>query len=345
MRFRVHSAMQYTFRCCGNIDDFTKKMIEKKEYLEYCMQNNLVFLKSLPNSIQYWLGRKKDLFTMMRQLGEPSVFLTMSANEIRWTHSLKTLHRIKNQYGNIVEDPIRKFSAADREKLVNDDAVTCCILESDLYYHAFTAITFVLPLREFLLVDHFLRVESQHRGSPHVHCLLWLLNVPNKTVSENMPQTIVLIEGLCAVDLKTIEDSEYATLGVTNGIQEIIVVVVYINPLVTYERIRKFLIKSLSRIVKDCRKSLIISGDFSWNLRDDAKSIGHCKVMTVKFQTMISQLRGVVRKNRNIQKTRKNVSFHVVGADLRSDHAGVFGGEKSKSREFCEFGNPEYLRK
>ena len=63
-------------------------------------------------------------------------------------------------------------------------------------------------------MDHFLRVEFQHRGSPYVHVLLWLLNDPKEVITKDMPQTIALIEELCSVDLRSVEDQAYASLQV-----------------------------------------------------------------------------------------------------------------------------------
>ena len=198
MRLRVSQAIRHTFRCSGNIENITRKMIENRDFLEHCVENNLVFMKSIPNSMEYWSTKNKNLFAMMRQLGKPSVFLTMSANEIRWSHLLKILYKLKNESEEDIEDPIKEFSAADRVKLVNDDAVTCCIYFWKLMLTIMRLLksTSYCPFGRFIVLDHFLRVEFQHRGSPHVHVLLWLLNDPKETISENMPRSIALIESL-----------------------------------------------------------------------------------------------------------------------------------------------------
>lgn len=77
MRVRLNEGLRLTFKCTGDTAKLTRADLEDKRLVEKCIENNLSFLKSIPNSIQYWMGRKKDVFAMMRQLAKPMVFLTM----------------------------------------------------------------------------------------------------------------------------------------------------------------------------------------------------------------------------------------------------------------------------
>jgi hypothetical protein len=69
-----------TFRCAGETEHIMKRMLEDKEYLESCIEKNLSFLKSIPNSVQYWQECKQDVFVMIRQLAKPTMFLTLINN-------------------------------------------------------------------------------------------------------------------------------------------------------------------------------------------------------------------------------------------------------------------------
>jgi hypothetical protein len=93
LRLRV----RYTFRCVGETEHITKRMIEDKEYLECCIQKNLSFLKPIPNSLRYWQQRKQDVFSMIRQLGKLTMFLTLSASEVRWSHLLQILCKLQGE--------------------------------------------------------------------------------------------------------------------------------------------------------------------------------------------------------------------------------------------------------
>ena len=52
----------------------------------------LTLIRSLP---PYWKSKKKDLMAMLRQLGKPTFFLTLSAAETRWPELVKFLFRLK----------------------------------------------------------------------------------------------------------------------------------------------------------------------------------------------------------------------------------------------------------
>jgi hypothetical protein len=98
LRLRVKEGVYNTFRCVRNTEGITRRMIEDRNFLEQCVERNLAFLKSIPNSVQYWQSRKRDLFAMLRQLGIPTVFLTMSANEIRCPDLLWTLYNLNDYF-------------------------------------------------------------------------------------------------------------------------------------------------------------------------------------------------------------------------------------------------------
>lgn len=83
MRLRISEGFYACFRVTGDTSQITKKMIEDKKFVERCIERNLSHLKTIPNSIFYWLSRKKDLFAMIRQLGKPTIFLTLSASETK----------------------------------------------------------------------------------------------------------------------------------------------------------------------------------------------------------------------------------------------------------------------
>ncbi|GFY54537.1 serine--tRNA ligase [Trichonephila inaurata madagascariensis] len=82
MRLRVRDSLTVAFKHVGKNANITRQQIESEEYINGCIEYNLAFLRAISNSTGYWSERKRDLFSMIRQLVEPTVFLTMSANEI-----------------------------------------------------------------------------------------------------------------------------------------------------------------------------------------------------------------------------------------------------------------------
>lgn len=201
LRLRVTQGLQSTFKCAGTAN-ITRAQLRDKEFVEICIDRDLSFLKSIPNSVQYWFGRKKDLFAMMRQLGKPTAFLTLSASEMKWPHLLKQLHRLSEGYiGVELSEPLLELTALQRATLVHNDPVTCCIYFNKLVDVVMTllASSRFSPFGKYRVVDYFKRIEFQHRGSPHAHILLWLSNDPNEAVSESMSATVQLVSNLCSV--------------------------------------------------------------------------------------------------------------------------------------------------
>lgn len=96
MRLRVHDGCTNTFRVQGT-SNVTRAQLIDPNFMHGLMERNLTWVKSIPNSALYWQMREKDLFAMIRQLGKPTVFLTMSANETNWPDLLKTLYELSDQ--------------------------------------------------------------------------------------------------------------------------------------------------------------------------------------------------------------------------------------------------------
>ena len=51
------------------------------------------FLKTIPSSPAFWQQKQKELVSMIRQLGCPTFFLTLSAAETKWPELLRILKR------------------------------------------------------------------------------------------------------------------------------------------------------------------------------------------------------------------------------------------------------------
>lgn len=165
LRHRVVDGLYSTFKCVQETAKITRQMLENRGFVEECVNRDLAFFKSVPNSMQYWSDRRKDLFAMIRQLGKPTMFMTLSANEIRWPHLLNTLRRLNNQFQNLhVEDPLVDLSCSQRCTLVNEDPVTCCIYFNKLVDVIMTMLQSHYhrnPFGKYRVIDYFERIEFQ----------------------------------------------------------------------------------------------------------------------------------------------------------------------------------------
>ena len=141
-------------------------------------------MRNLRGSPPYFEKCKKDLFAMIRQLGNPTWFCSFSAAETRWSHLLKKLGRLveKKDY---TDCEIENMTWQQKSDLIQKDPVTCArnfehmvqlfikhVLKSD-----------EVPIGE--IVDFFYRVEFQQRGSPHIHVLFWVKDAPHYEQNAN----------------------------------------------------------------------------------------------------------------------------------------------------------------
>ncbi|XP_053405183.1 uncharacterized protein LOC128558914 [Mercenaria mercenaria] len=133
--------------------------------------------KQLRNSPAYLETKKKDVFAMLRQLGMPTWFLSLSSADTRWSDLLKMLASLNSDV-EYTDNDIRNLSWEQKVKLIQKDPVTC----SRYFDHRVQQfIKLVLksthnPLG--VISDYFYRVEFQQRGSPHIHMIAWVQNSP-----------------------------------------------------------------------------------------------------------------------------------------------------------------------
>ena len=164
LRFRVRDGIQNMFRCLRPTETITREQVEDRIFVERLIDSNQCFLTSIPNPVQKNLtSRKKDVFAMMRQLGTPNAFLTMSANETRWPHLIRTLHRLSKAYKCLgdeipLDEIFEKLDTYERAHLVAEDPVVCAII----FYRAVTVFMSAFctkrkynPFGQYRVVDYW----------------------------------------------------------------------------------------------------------------------------------------------------------------------------------------------
>lgn len=141
-------------------------------------------LKNVRGSPPYFEKCKKDLFAMIRQLGNPTWFCSFSAAETRWSHLLKTLGKIarKKEYS---DEEIKQMSWEQKSDLIQKDPVTCARNFEHMVQLFIRDVlkSSIMPIGE--ITDYFYRVEFQQRGSPHIPGLFWIKNAPQYEKDSN----------------------------------------------------------------------------------------------------------------------------------------------------------------
>lgn len=135
------------------------------------------FMANITGSPPYWEQQKKNVLAMVRQLGIFTFFITMSAAETHWPELLKIL---KKTVDNEEDADVSNLDFQEKARLIRSDPVTCA-----LYFdHRFKEVKKTWmngkegPFGNYKISHIYYRIEFQHRGSPHVHMVVWLENAP-----------------------------------------------------------------------------------------------------------------------------------------------------------------------
>ena len=142
-------------------------MVKNAENMNIIIKGDIAYkiLKNVRGSPAYFQTLFYDVLAIVRQLGIPTWFVTLSAADMQWPDLIQTIAR---QYGTFLNDNLdmsfepvtaaRQFNY--RLQLLFKD-----VLKSNVH-----------PLGDIL--DYIIRIEFQARGSPHAHILLWVKNAP-----------------------------------------------------------------------------------------------------------------------------------------------------------------------
>ena len=124
----------------------------------------------------------KNLMSILRQNGCPSIFLTLSCAEFDWPELVKeiaeTVYRKK-----FTDEQINQLSDQEKNKLISENVVQSTVHFQKRIEKMFSLMStsfFGDGNKMFHASDYFFRVEFQQRGAPHIHSLLWLQDQKNE---------------------------------------------------------------------------------------------------------------------------------------------------------------------
>ena len=102
------------------------KYVKKKPNFETIPKSNIryVDIKRIRISPDYIHSLKKNVFTMIRQLGPPTFFVTFTSAEQNWDPLLSALEQLDNAHRSKIEQQVYE-SKGDKFNLIKKDPVTC----------------------------------------------------------------------------------------------------------------------------------------------------------------------------------------------------------------------------
>ena len=161
-----------------------------------CESSAYTFMKCVKGTPAYWKQFLYDVLAMVKQLGLPTFFFTLSCADLQWSDLLLIIAKLNR----IDIDDISNLNYQERCEILNRNPV-------------FTARHFQFRIETFFkeillhkkssfpkISNYVIKVEFQFRGSPHIHAFLWLENPPILT-SETKSEYVNFIDNVVRADL------------------------------------------------------------------------------------------------------------------------------------------------
>ena len=142
---------------------------EMKEFI--ASGHAFTFMNSIKGTPAYWKKLLFDVLAMVKQLGVPTFFMTLSSVDLKWNELVLIITKLHKL--DLSEENIKNLSKQDRCRLLNSNPV---LVAKHFQYRVelFFKKTIVDgPLGK--TTYYAIRVEFQVRGSPHLHCFLWVV--------------------------------------------------------------------------------------------------------------------------------------------------------------------------
>ena len=153
-------------------------MLKNPHHLQNLLKKDKAysFLKKIRGSPPYWQTMFYELLAMIRTLGIPTWFLTLSAADMKWPEVIQAIAR---QYGTIyIEDEVLALPWQMKSMWLRTNPVTAARM---FQYRLETfVITFLKSAAEPIgpVAEYVIWIEFQARGSPHAHTLFWIKDSP-----------------------------------------------------------------------------------------------------------------------------------------------------------------------
>lgn len=193
LTYLLHSCVSYNvsllkseigvhMRMCKSRDDrFTAADIRHSSQASDVLENSYMFMKNIKGTIAYFKNALYNLLSMVRCLGPPTIFLTLSADDNHWTELGMCLKNLT------YEEAFRRESFSS---FMKDDPLMTALCFNRRFKYLLNDVILGKDQPFGQIQDYFGRIEFQNRGSPHMHMFLWVKDFPTE-VTENNKQFFV----------------------------------------------------------------------------------------------------------------------------------------------------------
>ncbi|XP_052130984.1 uncharacterized protein LOC127751444 [Frankliniella occidentalis] len=174
--FLLNSMMRWQALRLGNIfvkqNSFFNKMTvyQLKQYLKRNpghLKEILFYSRRIKSTKAYWRSRCSELEDMVKQIGAPTVFFTLSSADYHW----KELYRLLGC------EESANLTYSEKSRLLSENP----LILTTFFKHRVQYFLKKTFYDYFDVQDFWFRTEFQSRGSCHVHGVAWLKNAPDIT--------------------------------------------------------------------------------------------------------------------------------------------------------------------
>jgi hypothetical protein len=156
-----------------------------------CQDQAYLFLRQIPGTPPYWQKFMYEVIAMVKQLGIPTWFMTLSCVHLRWPELFQIVGRTQGK--NLTEEQVAALSYVERCQMLNANPV---VVAKHFQHRVETFFSEILlsNINPIGNISYYaLRIEFQMRGSPHLHALIWTSDCP-KLISESKDAYVEYID-------------------------------------------------------------------------------------------------------------------------------------------------------
>ena len=139
------------------------------------------FMNSIKEAPAYWKRFLFDALAMVKQLGVPTFFMTLSFVRLKWNELVSITNKLHKL--DILKENTKNLSYQDRCRLLNSNPVLVAKPFQYLVEVFFKEIIADGPLGKTKY--YTIHLEFQVRGSQHVHSFFWVVHAPVLTSNNN----------------------------------------------------------------------------------------------------------------------------------------------------------------
>ena len=160
-------------------------------------------MNSIKGTTAYWKKFLCYVLAMVKQLGVPAFFMTLSSADLKWNELVSIINKLHMR--NMSEKDIENLTDNEGCRLLNINPV---LVARHFQYQVEVFFKEIVADGSFGKSKYYaIRVEFQVRGSPHLHWFLWVANAPVLT-SKSKEEYVAFVDQIVHAFLSDRDDSE-----------------------------------------------------------------------------------------------------------------------------------------